>query len=136
MKNNAAEKTKVIPRRDFLKTSATAGLTAALAGRERLFAQGSDKLRVGVIGCGWRGTEAAEDCVTSSENVEVVAMADLFQDQLDSSLAKLSRKVDDKVTVTEETTFVGFDAYQKLLACDIDLVILATDGHDGQERKP
>ncbi len=129
MKHLNSKESNKSSRRAFLKTSTAAGLTAALAGRERLFAQGSDKLRVGVIGCGWRGTEAAEDCVTSSENVEVVAMADLFQDQLDSSLAKLSRKVDDKVTVTEETTFVGFDAYKKLLATDVDLVILATAPH-------
>jgi predicted dehydrogenase len=126
MKNKVSRKTNTASRRDFIKASAVVGLTATLAGRERLFAQGSDKLRVGVVGCGWRGTGAAEDCVKSSENVEIAAMGDLFQDQLDWSLAKLSRKVDDKVTVTEDTTFTGFDAYKKVLACDIDMVVLAT----------
>ncbi len=87
MKKKANERTNKISRRDFIKTSAVVGASAALAGTERLFAQGSDKLRVGLIGCGWRGTEAAEDCVKSSENVEIVAMGDLFQNQVDWSLA-------------------------------------------------
>jgi predicted dehydrogenase len=129
MENKAKEKTSDVSRRDFIKASAVVGASAVLAGRERLFAQGSDKIRVGVIGCGWRGTGAAQDCVNSSENVEIVAMGDLFQDQLDWSLAKLSRNVDDKVTVTEETTFTGFDAYEKVIACDIDMVILGTAPH-------
>jgi predicted dehydrogenase len=129
MKRKANERANRISRRDFIKTSAVVGASAALAGTERLFAQGSDKLRVGLIGCGWRGTEAAGDCVKSSENVEVVAMGDLFQDQLDWSLAQLSRKADDKVSVTEDTSFVGFDAYKKVIACDIDMVILGTPPH-------
>jgi len=129
MKKKANERTNKISRRDFIKTSAVVGASAALAGTERLFAQGSDKLRVGLIGCGWRGTGAAEDCVKSSENVEIVAMGDLFQDQVDWSLAQLSRKADDKVSVTEDMSFVGFDAYKKVIACDVDMVILATPPH-------
>ncbi len=129
MKKKANEKTKKMSRRDFVKASAAAGIAVTLAGRERLFAAGSDKLRVGVIGCGWRGTGAAADCVNAADNVEVVAMGDLFQDQLDWSLARLSREVDERVSVTEETSFVGFDAYKKVIACDIDMVILGTPPH-------
>lgn len=129
MKKKANERTNKISRRDFIKTSAVVGASAALAGTERLFAQGSDKLRVGLIGCGWRGTEAAQDCVNSAPNMEIVAMGDLFQGQVDWSLAQLSRKADDKVSVTEATSFVGFDAYKKVIACDVDMVILGTPPH-------
>jgi predicted dehydrogenase len=129
MKNKVNEKTGKVSRRNFIKATAAIGIAATLSGRERLFAAGSDKLRVGVVGCGWRGTGAAADCVNAADNVEVVAMGDLFQDQLDWSLAKLSREVDDKVSVTEETSFVGFDAYKKVIACDINMVILGTPPH-------
>ena len=119
MKNN-------ISRRDFVKTSAVFSAAAMLSRTGGVFAAGSDKIRVGVIGCGGRGTGAAMDCVRSSDNVEIVAMGDMFGDRLDSSLAWLSREVDDKVSVTGDTSFTGFDAYEKVIACDIDMVILAT----------
>ena len=126
MKKKANEKTGEVSRRNFIKASAAVGMAAILPGRERLFATGSDKLRVGLIGCGGRGTGATQDCITSSPNVEITAMGDLFQDHLDRSLAELSREVDDKVSVTQDTSFVGFDAYKKVIACDVDMVILAT----------
>ena len=91
MKKKTNRKTSGVSRRDFIKTSAAVGMAAVLPGRERIFAAGSDKMRVGLIGCGGRGTGAAEDCVKSSENVEIVAMGDLFQDSLDMSHAELSR---------------------------------------------
>jgi len=129
MKKKANGKTSEVSRRNFIKASAAVGMVAILPGKERLFAAGSDKLRVGLIGCGWRGTGAAEDCVKSAPNMEIVAMGDLFQNQVDWSLAQLSRKADDKVSVTEDTSFVGFDAYKKVIACDIDVVILGTPPH-------
>ena len=73
-------------RRDFIKTTAAAGLAAAIPGSLGLFAQGSDTMRVGVIGCGGRGTGAAIDCLTSSPGVEIVALFDPFQDRVDSCL--------------------------------------------------
>ncbi|MHC4157446.1 MAG: Gfo/Idh/MocA family protein [Planctomycetota bacterium] len=124
-----SKKTNKTTRRDFIKATAVVGLTAVLPAKERLFAAGSDKLRVGLIGCGWRGTGAAADCVKAATNVEVVAMGDIFQDQLDWSLAKLSREADDKVSVTADRSFVGFDAYEKVIACDVDIIILGTPPH-------
>jgi predicted dehydrogenase len=118
-----------VSRRDFVKATAAVSAAAMLSGTGGVFAAGSDKIRVGVIGCGGRGTGAAMDCVRSSANVEIVAMGDMFGDRLDSSLAELSRQVDDKVSVTGETSFTGFDAYEKVIACDIDMVILATPPH-------
>jgi len=129
MESKNANEVGEVSRRDFIRASAVVSLAALGSGGSRVFAAGSDKLRVGLIGCGGRGTGAAKDCVTSSEGVEIVAMGDLFQDRLDQSLARLSRSVDDKVSVTKDTSFTGFDAFKKVLACDIDMVILATPPH-------
>ncbi len=129
MKKKAGKKISEVSRRDFIKASAAVSLAALASGPAYVFAAGSDKLRVGLIGCGGRGTGAAIDCVRSSEGVEIVAMGDLFKDRLDRSLAELSRKVDDKVNVTKDTSFVGFDAYKKVIACDVDLIIMAPPPH-------
>ena len=108
------------------------------------FAPGSDKIRVGVIGCGSRGTGAAKNCVDSSPNVEIVALGDTFKDRVDACLKMLKAndpaeksewsasgpwRNADKVTATPETCFTGFDAYKQVIACDVDLVILATPPH-------
>jgi predicted dehydrogenase len=85
----------------------------------------SDRLRVGLVGCGGRGTGAAGDCVGSAPNVELVALGDLFRDRLDASRRRLAA-LGDKYRVTEDRCFVGFDAYRKVIASDVDLVILAT----------
>jgi predicted dehydrogenase len=122
-------KTSTFSRRDFIKASAVLPLAAMSSSSSRAFAAGSDKIRVGLIGCGGRGTGAAIDCVKSSEGIEIVAMGDLFRDRLDNSLAKLSMNVDDKVNVINDTYFTGFDAYKKVIASDIDMVILATPPH-------
>jgi predicted dehydrogenase len=129
MKKKENEKRGEFSRRDFIKTSAAVGMAALLPGKERLFAAGSDKLRVGVIGCGGRGTYDTTNCLNSSDNVELVAMGDLFKDHLDRCLAELSRTVDDKVSVTADTSFVGFDAYEKVVASDVDMVILTEPPH-------
>jgi len=126
--NRKAEKTKDMTRRDFIKTSAALSLAALASGRSRLYAAGSDKLRVGFIGCGDRGTGDAINCLNAADGVELVAMADLFEDRLNSSLAKLKKRVKDKskIKVTKEKMFLGFDAYKKVLQADVDLVLLTT----------
>ncbi|MHC4434631.1 MAG: Gfo/Idh/MocA family protein [Planctomycetota bacterium] len=126
MKKKISTRTSGVSRRDFIRTSAALSLAAIASPSSRIFAAGSDKVRVGLIGCGDRGTGAARDCIRSSDGVEIVAMADLFQDRLDKSLARLSRDADDKVNVTGDTCFTGFDAYQKVIASNVDLVLLAT----------
>ncbi|HEX6926966.1 MAG TPA: Gfo/Idh/MocA family oxidoreductase [Longimicrobiaceae bacterium] len=118
-----------LTRRDFLRVSAvaTAGLATQWSpGYAAAYAGQAETIRVGLIGCGGRGTGAARDCVTSSEGVELVAMGDLFPDRLERSKNQLTRAIGDKFKVTGETSFVGFDAYKQVLATDVDLVILAT----------
>jgi myo-inositol 2-dehydrogenase/D-chiro-inositol 1-dehydrogenase len=115
-------------RRDFLKTS-TAVLAGGVAGRfgavPAVHAAGSDEIRVGLIGCGERGTGASQNVLESAPGVKLVAMGDVFKDHIENSLKNL-QKVADKVDVPEDRRFVGFDAYEKVLASDVNYVILAT----------
>lgn len=127
-----------LSRRDFLKASAASAASAALlaASSGYVWSQGSTKLRVGVIGCGGRGSGAAGDCMNSSSDVEIVALGDVFQERIDGCLNGLKKLVEDhakddasfvkKLNVTPEKCFVGFDAFQKVIASGVDLVILAT----------
>jgi len=119
-----------ISRRDFIKATSTVSLAAMISGTGILFAGGSDKIRVGLIGCGGRGTGAAIDCVNSSPNVVITAMGDLFIDHLENSLKNLTEKLKkENLSVSRDTCFSGFDAFKKVLACDVDLVILAAPPH-------
>jgi len=129
MKKKTNTKTPEVSRRDFIKASAAVSLAAMTLDSSRVFAAGSNKLRVGLIGCGGRGTGAAKDCVKSSDNIEIVAMGDLFGDRVDRSLENLRNSVGENVKVTEDTCFVGFDAFQKVIDSELDMVILATPPH-------
>src|SRR5215471_1854351 len=117
-------------RREFIQTSATAAVGTTLAASVSLipgaYAAGSDEIRVGLIGCGGRGTGAAQNVLHAAPGVKLVAMADAFQDRLQSSRKTLMTKHADKVDVPEDRCFAGFDAYAKLLAADVNYVILAT----------
>jgi predicted dehydrogenase len=119
----------LVSRRSFLKSSAvtTAGVSAGLlASGNFAYAAGSDMLRVGVVGCGGRGTGAARDAVVSAPGVQVVAMGDLFEDRLDQSREALGVEVGEAMNVDDAHAFIGFDAYRGVLESDIDIVILAT----------
>jgi len=124
-------------RRDFMKTSATAvaSLSALSMGLpSRAYAGGSDRVRVGMIGCGGRGSGAATNCLEADDAVEIVAIADAFQDRIDRGLTtirqwceKNSKPFGQRMKATPETTFLGFDGYKKLLALkDVDMVLIAT----------
>ena len=93
-----------LSRRDLLKTTATLSAAVAFAslGTNFAFAQGSDKIRVGLIGCGGRGTGAAGDCCNSNENVQLVAMGDLFKDHMDDARAKLKDDLKGNYAVTDD----------------------------------
>ncbi len=129
MKKRTSEKKSAVSRRDFIKASAAVSLAALTSGTKYVFAAGSDKLRVGLIGCGRRGTDAVKNCLDSSDGVEIVAMGDVLKDRLDSSLSELKKAGGDRIKVTGDTCFIGFDAYKKVLAGDVDIVILTTPPH-------
>jgi predicted dehydrogenase len=112
-------------RRDFLKAAAV-GSAAALAFPAGAHAGGSDLIRVGLIGCGGRGTGAAAQCVRGA-NVKLVAMADAFTDRVNAARSNLlnDASLDGKIDVPPEHCFAGLDAYRHVLPL-CDLVILAT----------
>jgi myo-inositol 2-dehydrogenase / D-chiro-inositol 1-dehydrogenase len=118
-----------LSRRDFVRTSmaAGAGLAAAgfVPGRAFAYAAGSDVIRVGLIGCGGRGTGAARDCVKAGPGIEIVAMGDLYAERIERSRNELTQHIGDRFKVTRERSFVGFDSYQKVIDSGVDLVILA-----------
>jgi predicted dehydrogenase len=119
-----------VSRRTFVQTTAAA--TAAMMFPGAAPVAGSDVIRVGVVGCGGRGTGAAMDVMRSSDGVEVVALGDLMPDRLAQCRATLAKStaanaaLAAKYKVTDDRAFVGFDAYQKVLATDINYVILAS----------
>lgn len=117
-------------RRDFIKSSSIAlGGILVTPAPSRAFLNNSnnDVLKIALIGCGKRGAGAAAQALMTSKNVKLVALADVFRDQLDETYFHLTKipKIKDQVDVPEAAKFVGFDAYQK--AIDLaDVVLLAT----------
>jgi predicted dehydrogenase len=99
-----------------------------LAGVPHVHAGGNDTLRIGLIGCGGRGTGAATQALQAERNLPLVAMGDMFRDKLDSSLATLRRSeaIANKIDVPAERQFVGFDAYNGVLQSGLDVVLLCT----------
>jgi predicted dehydrogenase len=83
-----------------------------------------EPLRAGLVGCGGRGTGAAVNFLDAGPNLEIVALGDAFQDQLDKCRSNLQNARG--VEVADEKCFVGFDAYQKVIDSDVDLVLFAT----------
>jgi myo-inositol 2-dehydrogenase / D-chiro-inositol 1-dehydrogenase len=119
-----------LSRRDFVKLSALSTSAAVLAGLGANTVMGatagSDRIRVGVIGAGGRGRDAAKNCLESAPGIEIVALGDLFQRQVDGAEAAIKKfAADKKLPEQKMQKFSGFDSYQKVLAADIDMVILA-----------
>ncbi len=112
-------------RRDVLKTSAvlTGAAMMSSLGTNFAHAAGSDVLKVGMIGCGGRGTGAGRDCAAASPRVRIVAMGDLFKDRLDTSRQNLT-ELGEQFKVTDDTAFAGFDAYKQVIDSDVDFVLL------------
>lgn len=114
-------------RRSFLKSSTViAGATAiGTAPLSSAFASNDDTIKIALIGCGNRGTGAAVQALSTKQNLKLVAMADAFQDRLDSSYKILKQKFTDKVDVPEDRQFVGFDGYKQAIPL-ADVVLLVT----------
>lgn len=122
-------------RRGFLKKGTVAGAAAAVGlGSSSLSlarsanAAGRDTIKLGLIGSGGRGRGASIQAMNtaSGNNVELHAIADVFESQADQALESCMTEHEGKVKVTDDTKFVGLDAYKRVLDSDVDLVILAT----------
>lgn len=128
---NASEST--VTRREFLQhTSAAvvAGAVAApliLTSKSRAASPG-DQLKVGLIGCGGRGSGAANQALRADNNVVLTALGDVFEEPLQRCLSNLKGQaaLAGRIKVDPEHCFVGLDAYQKVIASGVDVVLLAT----------
>ena len=90
-------------------------------------AAGNDApLKIGLIGCGGRGTGAASQALAADKNVTLTAMGDIFENKLNESLSSLQQQAADKVQVDESHRFIGLDAYQKVIDSGVDVVLLTT----------
>ncbi|MEE2775366.1 MAG: Gfo/Idh/MocA family oxidoreductase [Acidobacteriota bacterium] len=114
-----------LSRRTFLQASAAGAAVGALASRQMAAAE-TTELRVGLVGCGGRGTGAAVQALCADPGARLTAMADAFSDRLEASLATITAARPDQVNVAEAGRFVGFDACADLLASGVDVVLLAT----------
>ena len=135
-------------RREFVKTGAVlaasggafGGAVASAFASRHAYVGGSDTLRVGLIGCGGRGTGAAVQALRADPGTALWAMGDAFENRLESSLKNIrgamaqsdeqagdgSRGFREKVQIDAERSFVGFDAFQKVIDSGVDMVILTT----------
>src|SRR5699024_72168 len=133
-------------RRDFLSTVAlgtvgtmgAAGILTSCAGSGALQkdesyvtlreqAPDGEVLKAGLVGCGGRGSGAAVNFLDAGPNLEIVALGDVFQDQLDKCRTGLKKARD--VEIADENCYVGFDSYQKVIDSDVDVVLFATPPH-------
>jgi len=132
------EKESKFSRRDFIGTVAAAGaMMAACSSPAKkeygalppLLDQAPDGpvLKAGLVGCGGRGSGAAVNFLNAGPNLQITALADVFQDRLDSARNKIKKEKGQEVA--NENCFIGFDAYKKLIDSGVDIVILATPPH-------
>lgn len=121
-------------RRTFLKTGAAASLVPLLGTVPNVFAAGSDRLRIGLVGCGGRGIGAVRDCIAADPSVQLVAIGDAFADRIQAALKNFKEGTQgnnprppltaEQLAVTPERCFTGFDNYKQVINAGIDLVLL------------
>lgn len=116
-------------RREFLKTAAVAGAAVSTLSFARpVHAAGSGKIRVGLVGCGGRGTGAAGNALEADEDVVLTAFGDLFDGKAAGTMESLKSRYNDRVLATKDQCFSGFDNYKQVIE-NCDVVLLATTPH-------
>ena len=115
-------------RREFVKGTAAigAGTVAGMSMPVWGSLPASGRLKVGLVGCGGRGTGAANQAINADPGVLLWSMGDVYGDRLQGSLNGLKQQHGNRVMVDEGRQFVGFDAIDKVLESDVDVIILAT----------
>ena len=112
-------------RRNFVKTASVFGVPALLKG-----ASVTNAIKVGIVGCGGRGTGATAQAIKADDGAELVSMADIYTERIDESLASLEKflkpEVRTRLKVEKAKKFAGLDGYQKLIDSGVDVVLLAT----------
>lgn len=133
MRDNQTTTQEPPSRRGFLSAAGKAGAAASafmIIKPELVRGQGKERLKAGIIGCGGRGTEAVLNMFAGTENVDLISMGDMYEDRLESSLNQLreqAQKINaaDRIKVEPDHRFMGPNAYQRVLATDIDIAMLA-----------
>jgi len=109
------------PRRDFLKAASILAAPAIIKAQTV-----TNAIKVGLVGAGGRGTGAASQALKADDYAELTAVADVSTDQINASLGRIGRINGPKVKVADGSKYLGFDAYQKVIDSDIDVVLLCT----------
>ena len=131
-KQNNSQTSRRPSRRDFLKTSSAAvagAMAGGLAIQRGAHAAGDDTLKVGLIGCGGRGSGAVGNALNADRGCILTAMADAFEDRVQQRRKSLKTSLGDRIAVDDDHCFAGFDAYQKLVDSDVDVVLLCATPH-------
>lgn len=118
-------KTNGVSRREFVqKTAAAAATAASLSLARSAHAAGSDVVRIGVVGCGGRGTGAAADAMRADPSVRLVAMGDLFMDRVKNHRDAIKKAFPEQSQVDDDHCFAGMDAFKKVID-SVDVVLIA-----------
>jgi len=129
MNSTSTESKSAVSRRQFLQTGSSALAGAALLGalpiERSAHAAGSELLKIALVGCGGRGSGAADQALRTAGNTKLVAMADVLPEKLEKGLASLQAQHPEKVDVPPDRQFTDFDGYKKAISLG-DVVILAT----------
>ncbi|MHB1557170.1 MAG: Gfo/Idh/MocA family protein [Isosphaeraceae bacterium] len=117
-------------RRDFLKGTTAAATSAVAAGYSvpLVHAAGSGTIKIGLVGCGGRGSGAAEQALRADSGNKLVAVADAFQDRIDEHLSLIKQALGSQVDVPRDRQYAGFDAYRQVID-QVDVVLLTTPPH-------
>jgi len=130
MKDHTSKNSITPGRRDFIKKSGIALIGGSLVYPSVSFgatkAYKDSPIKVGLIGCGGRGTGAAAQALEADPNVVLFAMGDVFEDRLEEAHAALVKIAGDKIKVDKQNKFLGFDAYLKVIESGVDVVLLTT----------
>jgi len=119
-------KTNSSTRRSFMKNSTlTLSALASLDVTRGVYAAGNDAIKIGLIGCGGRGTGAAQDAMDADPGVKLIAMADVFADKVQEKRKELREKKPEQTGVDDDHCFAGFDAYKKVIESGVDAVLIA-----------
>ena len=118
-----------VTRRDFVKAASAVSAIGATTLPGWAVQEKRDPIKVGFIGCGGRGTGAANQALTANKDAVIWAMGDAFEDRLTGSMKSLVGEKGTRAEVPKERQFVGFDAFQKVIDSGVDMVILTTPPH-------
>ncbi|MBL8762023.1 MAG: Gfo/Idh/MocA family oxidoreductase, partial [Phycisphaerae bacterium] len=131
-----------LSRRDFVRVSAVAAAVPVLSSglaSPLVHAAGSDTMKIGLIGCGGRGTGAATQALAADKGLVLWSMGDVFKDRLDSAHKNITDWIGDaeqhpkgrtitkeQLNVGDDRRFTGFDSYQRVIDSGIDAVLLTS----------